>query len=95
MKNNEIMQLHAVFFGKVQGVFLRHHIKLYADEIGVVGGVRNLDNGSVELIAQGDLNSLNLLLENILQKPGKGHIDRVEKAFKKTLSQYNDFSIWL
>lgn len=39
--------------GKVQGVWFRRSTKQKADELGIVGTVRNLDDGSVECLALG------------------------------------------
>ena len=95
VKEENAMQLDAVFFGKVQGVFLRHHIKQYADEMHLTGGVRNLADGSVALIAQGDVDVLHAFLERILQKPGKGFVDHFTKSFTKVEKRFKDFAIWL
>jgi len=43
--------LHCVISGKVQGVGFRYFTKLAADSLGVVGTVRNLENGNVEIYA--------------------------------------------
>ncbi len=40
--------------GIVQGVGYRHCAKNYAEEIGVYGYVKNLYNGDVEILAEGE-----------------------------------------
>jgi acylphosphatase len=40
--------------GTVQGIFFRQFIKGEADKLGLRGFIRNLDNGDVELIIEGD-----------------------------------------
>ncbi len=40
--------------GKVQGVFFRAFAKQNANKLSIVGYVKNLRNGSIEIIAQGD-----------------------------------------
>ena len=46
------MRVHAYFQGRVQGVGFRWTAKRTADEMGVCGRVRNLPDGSVEMVAE-------------------------------------------
>ncbi len=46
--------LHCLISGRVQGVSFRAWTKSQADLLGIKGWVRNLDDGRVEVIAQGD-----------------------------------------
>ncbi|MFM7838670.1 MAG: acylphosphatase, partial [Chitinophagaceae bacterium] len=48
--------------GKVQGVSFRFHCREKARELGVTGYVRNLPDGSVEVLASGAPASVQLLL---------------------------------
>lgn len=45
-------------FGKVQGVFFRASTKNLADNLGVAGWVKNEDDGTVLIHAEGDESSL-------------------------------------
>jgi len=40
--------------GKVQGVAFRYYTKLKADELGIIGTIENLSDGSVNIISLGD-----------------------------------------
>ncbi len=44
----------ALVHGRVQGVAFRHHTKVRARELGLVGWVRNLADGDVEVWLEGD-----------------------------------------
>ncbi|MGI0482997.1 acylphosphatase [Geminocystis sp. CENA526] len=48
--------------GKVQGVSFRLYTRNKARELGIDGYVYNLENGSVEIIAQGEKSKLNELI---------------------------------
>lgn len=50
---NELKRLHAIVHGQVQGVSFRYYATLKANELHIVGWVRNLSDGSVEVVAEG------------------------------------------
>ena len=49
----ELQQIHAIVEGRVQGVSYRYFSQQAAYQMGVKGWVRNLPNGTVEVLAQG------------------------------------------
>jgi acylphosphatase len=63
----EIVRLHAIVRGRVQGVGFRYFVLETAQELGLNGWVRNLWDGSVELTAEGEKPIL-LYLEKALAK---------------------------
>ncbi len=59
-------RLHAIITGQVQGVGFRFYVKRHADVLGLTGYVRNLPEGQVEVVAEGnpgELDQLTRLLE--------------------------------
>ncbi len=57
--------------GIVQGVFFRAFIKEQAENLGLNGYVRNLDDGRVEVVVEGYENDVNRMIE--LCKKGSQH----------------------
>lgn len=55
--------VRAVVRGRVQGVWYRAHTERRARELGVVGYVRNLADGSVEIVVEGEPSRVDSLLE--------------------------------
>jgi acylphosphatase len=49
--------------GRVQGVWYRAHTEKRARELGLSGTVRNLADGTVEIVAEGDASSVAQLVE--------------------------------
>jgi acylphosphatase len=60
--------------GKVQGVFFRAETKRQADILGLTGWVRNTDDGSVEILAQGDAEILAELERWARRGPGAAEV---------------------
>ena len=56
-------KIKAIVSGKVQGVGFRMYTHSQARQLGVRGYVRNLSNGDVEIIAVGEVEAVNRLVE--------------------------------
>ncbi len=56
---------HIIVEGRVQGVGFRGFCQRYALEYNLTGSVRNMDNGMVEIFAQGEEDDLNQFLRRI------------------------------
>ncbi|MCS6769833.1 MAG: acylphosphatase [Candidatus Caldarchaeum sp.] len=69
-------------YGKVQGVFFRASMKELADEVGVDGWVRNMDDGSVEAVIAGDEVNVKRVVEWCRRGPPNARVERlvVEEA---------------
>lgn len=71
-------EIEVTVTGKVQGVNFRNFVKEHADELDVTGTVRNMPDGSVEVVAQGDEASLRALLEYLQEGPYFARVDDLE-----------------
>ena len=58
-------QVRVVYAGEVQGVGFRYTARSLANGLGVTGGVENLNDGTVRLVAEGAEEVLKRLLLNI------------------------------
>lgn len=70
--------IRATVTGKVQGVGYRQACRLVARSMNLVGWVRNRDNGSVEVFAQGESDSLDRLIDWLWSGPGPSRVTGVE-----------------
>lgn len=61
-----MIRFHVRFLGRVQGVGFRATTSSIARDFAVVGQVRNMPDGSVELIAEGEAQDLQNFVEAIL-----------------------------
>jgi acylphosphatase len=49
-----MVRYEVIFKGRVQGVGFRYMTQDYAQELGLLGWVRNLADGSVQMVAEGE-----------------------------------------
>jgi acylphosphatase len=78
MNRDEPAQVCIVVSGRVQGVFFRRAAADQARALGIRGWARNLDDGSVELVAQGKRRNLEVLLAWAHQGPPHARVDSVQ-----------------
>jgi acylphosphatase len=72
------MRVHVYVSGIVQGVFFRDFTQRQAERNSVGGWVRNLRDGRVEAVAEGDAGSIERWLAELRQGPPSGRVDNVE-----------------
>lgn len=86
--------LHIVVTGRVQGVGFRAFTVSEARALGITGWVRNSPDGhSVEILAQGDPESLDQLLARLKQGPPSARVDGIQHSMRTRSERFSDFSI--
>jgi len=78
--------------GRVQGVFYRAETQRSAQRLGLTGWVRNVPDGSVELVACGEAAELDQLERWLWQGPPHAQVEKVEAGDVKP-QQYSGFEI--
>lgn len=58
-----LKKIRVVVSGKVQGVGFRFYTQAQAQKLGIYGYVRNLRNGDVEIVAEGEAEKLDALID--------------------------------
>jgi acylphosphatase len=64
-------------YGRVQGVYFRHSTRIEAERLGVRGIARNLADGSVEVVVQGESAAVLSLYEWLKLGPVQARVDAV------------------
>jgi acylphosphatase len=75
------MRAHITVSGIVQGVFYREFTRRQASALGLAGWVRNLPDGKVEAIVEGDKDDVEELVARMRQGPPSARIDEVSLAW--------------
>ncbi|HDH44376.1 MAG TPA: acylphosphatase [Thermococcus sp.] len=78
----EIVRAHLKIYGRVQGVGFRWSMQREAKKLGVNGWVRNLPNGSVEAVIEGEKERVEALIGWAHQGPAWARVTRVEISWK-------------
>lgn len=73
-----LTRAHLRIEGRVQGVFYRHSTKTEARALGLLGWVRNMDDGSVELEVEGPRETVEKLIEWCRKGPPNARVDNVD-----------------
>lgn len=78
--------------GQVQGVGFRFTALDIARDLGVTGGVKNLRDGRVEVVAEGEEWALKKFLSQI-NESFSHYIQDTDVEWKDALEEFKDFSI--
>ncbi len=81
-KDKEIKRVEIIVYGIVQGVFFRATTRDVASKLGLRGTVRNLHDGSVEIIAEGYEKELNTLISFVKKGPPSAKVYDIDLLWK-------------
>tara|TARA_Y100000031_G_scaffold148893_1_gene185845 strand:+ start:44 stop:352 length:309 start_codon:yes stop_codon:yes gene_type:complete len=85
---------HYLISGRVQGVGFRNYTKKKATQMGVIGWVRNLEDGRVEALVCGDEPALTRLDRYISHGPELAVVESVERCdVDKSVIEVDTFTV--
>lgn len=74
----DVVDIKAIFTGRVQGVGFRATTKEWADRLKITGTVRNLPDGTVEAYIRGPKKKIDFLFETLQKHMFPGHVTHLE-----------------
>ena len=86
-------RLHAVVHGDVQGVGFRYFVHRKAHELGLHGWVRNNDDGTVELVAEGTRPDLEQIKRAVEEGPRMARVDRLDVQWSPASGNLGRFDL--
>ncbi len=86
-------RMHLLVDGRVQGVCYRMYAQDQASGLGVTGWVKNLPDGRVEIVAEGDDESLNSLAGWCRTGPSMAMVTGIEMDQSEATGAFDSFSI--
>ena len=81
------------FTGKVQGVYFRDYTRRFATEIGVVGWVTNIPDGSVGAVFEGEREDIEKVIMKLRTEHPAARVDRVEINWSECKGEFDSFEI--
>lgn len=78
MGNSDAKRVHVHVSGKVQGVFYRESTREEAERLGLFGWVKNLPDGRVEAVFEGETSAVDEMLRWCEHDPGHASVESVE-----------------
>ena len=88
-----MIRVHIFITGKVQGVFFRQAMKVTSIKKSVYGSVRNLNDGRVEAILEGDNDNVNAVIEWCHNGPANSRVESVEVKSEEYTGSFSSFDV--
>ena len=91
--NSMKVRAHVFISGMVQGIFFRSETRKEAKKLGVKGWVRNLSDGRVEAVFEGEEREVEALVEFCKRGPPRARVTDVHVVMENYTGGFKDFEI--
>jgi len=88
-----VKRVQVIFRGRVQGVFFRANTKEFADEAGIRGWVRNLPDGSVEAMFEGEDLPVDDTIRRCREDQPHARVEEVHLTLETYKGDFKEFSV--
>jgi len=89
----EKSRAHIYVSGRVQGVFFRDWTRRKAKELEIFGWVRNLNDGRVEAVFEGEKEKIEKMIELTKKGPILAKVNKLEIEWQEFQAEFSDFEI--
>jgi acylphosphatase len=87
------VRAHLLISGKVQGVYFRQSTLLEAQNLGVKGWIRNLMDGRVEAVFEGEEHEVKMLVNYCRQGPPAAKVNNLDVSYGPFKGEFSNFSL--
>lgn len=91
--HSHLADLHAVVHGHVHGVGFRAWTERQAARLGLTGWVRNVPDGTVEMLVQGPRDQVVEVLRKLKASETPGEVEWVDRDLREPTETFRDFTI--
>jgi len=92
-KEGSLIRAHVFVSGRVQGVNFRWYTQQKADELGLTGWVRNLWDGRVEAVFEGEKKAVQRAVDWCHVGAPSARVDDVEVGYEEPTGEFSRFHI--
>lgn len=92
-ENDKKTSVRLLVNGKVQGVYFRFNMQQVAKKNSVFGWVRNLADGRVEALLEGNKNDVDKVIEWSKKGPENSRVDDLKIDYLQYKGKFVDFAI--
>ena len=85
------VRAHLLISGHVQGVFFRQSTLIEAQGLGVKGWVRNLMDGRVEAVFEGEEHAVKMLVNYCRQGPPAAKVKYLDVSYEPFKGEFSNF----
>ena len=86
-------RIHIFITGRVQGVFFRQSTRVMAIKNNVNGWIRNLDDGRVEIVAEGETQNIDNLVTWCKTGSANSRVDEFELLNEDSTGEFENFDV--
>ncbi len=90
---SELARVHLIIEGRVQGVFYRAFTRDVAVTLGLKGWVRNLYDGNVEAVFEGEKGKIGQAIAQCYKGPPASNVINIDIKWEDYTGEFNTFSV--
>ena len=90
---SEKIRVHIFVSGRVQGVFFRSNTAEKARELRLTGWVRNLEDGRLEAVFEGEEEKVKEIVKWAKRGPNLARVNSIEILWEDYKGEFNNFGI--
>lgn len=87
------VRAHLLLQGRVQGVSFRYYTMQEARSLGITGWVRNLWDGRVEVLLDGDEDAVKQMIEWCQHGPPSAAVENAEIVWEEATAEFSNFRV--
>lgn len=88
-----MIRANVLVTGRVQGVSFRYYTLRKAESLGLTGWVKNLPNGSVQVLIEGNKAEVEQMIEWLRTGPSLANVKEIDYHFSEYTGEYDRFDI--
>jgi acylphosphatase len=91
--NQNKAKAHVLISGQVQGVFFRDATRKKAEDLRITGWVRNLPDGRVEVLFEGEKEAIDKIIEWTKKGPDSARVEDIKVKWEEYKDEFSSFAI--